>query len=325
MKDGPGTTYRVRLTNEPDTNVTERSAPVGKSGRAANNARLAALKAEQARQERKRKVMLAAGTVGVVLLIVAALVIAKLTSSSDPAASGAKALDPAVATKLTTIPAATFDTVGVGSAVIAPKKIDGEAITANGLPRIVYVGAEYCPYCALERYPLVLALSRFGTFTGLQSTNSDPADNAGVPIYTLGFHGSTYTSKYVSFSGYETVDNTKVNGVYGKLDTLPDADQALLDKYNKPPYVDPPGGAIPWIYFGGKGIMNGAGVDKALLEGKAISDIATSIADPTSEVSKAVVGDANLLTAQICVMTNNQPAEVCGSSGVKAAAAKLGQ
>ena len=43
--------------------------------------------------------MLAAGTVRVVLLIVAALVIAKLTSSSDPAASGAKALDPAVATK----------------------------------------------------------------------------------------------------------------------------------------------------------------------------------------------------------------------------------
>jgi hypothetical protein len=32
---------------------------------------------------------------------------------------------------------------------------------------MLYIGAEYCPYCAAERWPLVMALSKFGTFSNL--------------------------------------------------------------------------------------------------------------------------------------------------------------
>jgi len=32
---------------------------------------------------------------------------------------------------------------------------------------VVYIGAEYCPYCAVERWPLIVALNRFGTLTNL--------------------------------------------------------------------------------------------------------------------------------------------------------------
>ena len=37
------------------------------------------------------------------------------------------------------------------------------ALTSGGKPEILYVGAEYCPYCAAERWAMVVALSRFGT------------------------------------------------------------------------------------------------------------------------------------------------------------------
>ncbi|QLQ14649.1 MAG: DUF929 family protein [Micropruina sp.] len=29
---------------------------------------------------------------------------------------------------------------------------------------MLYVGAEFCPFCAMARLPLTIALSRFGTF-----------------------------------------------------------------------------------------------------------------------------------------------------------------
>ena len=60
------------------------------------------------------------------------------------------------------------------------------------------MGAEYCPYCAAERWALVMALSKFGTFTDLQGTTSSATDtNPSTP--TFSFYGSTYTSKYLSF------------------------------------------------------------------------------------------------------------------------------
>ena len=33
--------------------------------------------------------------------------------------------------------------------------------------------------------------------------------------------------------------------------------------------------------------------------------------DPTSSLGKALVGNANYLTAATCVLTNNQPASAC--------------
>ena len=42
--------------------------------------------------------------------------------------------------------------------------------TANGgppLPVVFFYGAEFAPYAAVQRWPLILALSRFGTFNQL--------------------------------------------------------------------------------------------------------------------------------------------------------------
>ena len=67
---------------------------------------------------------------------------------------------------------------------------------------MVYIGGEFCPFCAAERWALTAALSRFGTFTGLGLIHSSPTD-----VYpstpTLSFYKSGYTSKYVTFTPVE--------------------------------------------------------------------------------------------------------------------------
>ena len=107
---------------------------------------------------------------------------------------------------LASVPTSTFNSVGRRQQTdpLTETK-DQPPLTSGGLPRFVYVGAEYCPYCAVMRWSLVTALSRFGTFSKLEATTSS-ADYA--PIPTFSFVGSTYTSKYVVFTPYEIADRT---------------------------------------------------------------------------------------------------------------------
>jgi hypothetical protein len=78
--------------------------------------------------------------------------------------------------QLTPVPASVLDEVAVGTAMHEPSKITAPALTVDGKPRVLDVGAEYCPYCATEKWALVVALSRFGTFTGLGQTEPSPSD-----------------------------------------------------------------------------------------------------------------------------------------------------
>ena len=294
---------------------------MGKSARA-QNARLVELRAQQAKAERRSKLMIAGATVGVVAIVVIALVIAALQGGTDITGQSSTALDQATFAKVTSVPAASLDTVGAGASDNPPKTIDAPALTKDGKPRVLYVGAEYCPYCATERWPLVVALSRFGTWNNLSASFSAPAPEVNPNTATVSFHGATYSSQYVSFTGYETSTNKQTNGQWGKLDTLEGEDLALFQKFNAPPYVQS-SGAIPWINLGGTSIQAGASYNSAVILNKTQAEIATALADPTTDIAKGVNGAANVLTAQICKSTNQQPTAVCTAPGVVAAAAKL--
>jgi hypothetical protein len=280
------------------------------------------LRAQQAKAERRSKLMIAGATVGVVAIVVIALVIAALQGGTDVTGQSSTALDQATFAKVTSVPAASLDTVGAGASDNPPKTIDAPALTKDGKPRVLYVGAEYCPYCATERWPLVVALSRFGTWNNLSASFSAPAPEVNPNTATVSFHGATYSSQYVSFTGYETSTNKQTNGQWGKLDTLEGEDLALFQKFNAPPYVQS-SGAIPWINLGGTSIQAGASYNSAVILNKTQAEIATALADPTTDIAKGVNGAANVLTAQICKSTNQQPTAVCTAPGVVAAAAKL--
>jgi len=195
--------------------------------RGKENARALAaeMRAKQAREAQRRRVLLATGAIGVVIVIIAVLVFVKLTGSDDTttAASpkaGTAALPAAVLKDLTSVPTSVSDTIGAAAAQTVPQSIKAPALTDNGKPKVLYVGAEYCPYCAAERWPMVVALSRFGTWTGLAGSESSAKD-VFPSTQTLSFHGAKFTSDYLSFAGYETQTNQQVNGQYAPLDTLP--------------------------------------------------------------------------------------------------------
>lgn len=157
---------------------------------------------------------------------------------------------------------------------------------------MLFVGAEWCPYCAAERWPLVVALSRFGTFTGLGEVSSSPSD-VFPNTATLTLHGASYTSQYVNLTAEEIYSNQVSGNSYQPLDQLDAANQALFTSVGK--------GSFPFIDIGGKYLISGASYDPGVLKGKTQAQIA----------------------AALCQLTGNEPAGVCSAPGVTAAAAAL--
>lgn len=286
--------------------------------------RAAAARARIADSQRRRRFYVVGGAVLGVVIIVAVLVIVKLVTGAGGAKSGTKATaaSPAVLAKVLHVPASALNQVGTGSAQ-PPSPISGTPTTVGGKPYVLYVGAEYCPYCAAERWGMVVALSRFGTFTGLGETESSPND-VYPSTQTLTFHGAHFTSNYLTFVGREVESNQVHGNSYAPLDRLTAQEQSIVAKYNAPPYVRS-AGSIPFVYLGGKYVISGASYDPGVLKGKTHQQIADALAQPSSPIAKGVLGTANLITAAICTTTNQQPGAVCSSAGVRAAASTLNQ
>jgi thiol-disulfide isomerase/thioredoxin len=281
--------------------------------------RIAMQQAAARRAEARRRILIASGSAVVVIAIVLALVLLKVLNNS-PASSKtvntAAATNNAIASQITSLPATELDRVGAGpggSAAVSPlKSISGSPLTLNGKPEMLYIGAEFCPFCAAERWAMVVALSRFGTFSNLHFIHSTPND-----IYsntsTLTFYKSSYTSKYLSFLPVETE-----NVAQKPLQQLTSAQTALLTKYTQ--------GSFPFVDVGGKYIVDGAQFQPTVLgslqaqdathHGLTWQQIATDLKDPNSAVAQEIIGAANHITAAICQVTNGQPGSVCKSTSV---------
>ncbi len=273
-------------------------------------------RAVQNKQESaRRRVLVGAGSILAVIAVVVTLVLIKTVGSpgaSNPAAGQAAtgtALPASVAAEVTSVPARTLDKVGTGAATPSSvtRVTSGAPLTSGGKPEILYVGAEYCPYCATERWPLAVALSRFGTFAGLHGIHSSATD-----VYprqpTLTFYKSTYTSTYLTFEPVETTtENPSV-----ALQQPTAAQQAVLRQYDAPPYVPASdAGAIPFLDIGNRYLINGAQFDPQVLQGMTWAQVAAALNGPSSPVAQGADGAANMITAAICKVTGNQPAKVC--------------
>jgi hypothetical protein len=291
--------------------------------------RIAAQRAAARRAEIRNRILIATGSVVVVVAIVLAFVLVKVNSHGKAATSSANGpTGSSLATVVkdtTTVPASTLNSVGAGSGVTGlPKSISGAALKSAGKPELLYMGAEYCPFCAAERWGMVVALSRFGTFKNLSTTHSASGDEF-PNTATWTFYKSSYTSKYLTFSSVEMQTNKLASDgqSYTTLQTPTAAQNALLDKYDAPPYVaSSDKGAIPFIDIGNKYMISGSSYSPQILQGKTWSQIATALKDPSSPIAKAIDGTANYITAAICKVTGNQPASAC-TPAVKQLEAKL--
>lgn len=297
------------------------------SRRSANERRAAAqaMRQQQLAKERRRRNLLAGAGVVVVLAILGTLVGIAISNGNKNTSGPAVPAKVALTTAVTSVPESEFNTVGDaggasgGYVISAPTKISTASMTKDGKPRVLYVGAEWCPYCAAQRWVLATAMSRFGTFKNLGQTSSSSND-----VYpstpTLSFYKSTFTSPYVVFDAYEVEDNQK-----NQLVKLSAADNALFTNRNLG------NSGFPFIDIAGKykaSVMFNPGVlrsDPSNQYSNALTyaQIEAALKDPSSAVAKSILGAANVFTAAVCKETNNKPASVCTSPGVVAAAADV--
>lgn len=182
-------------------------------------------------------------------------------------------------------------------------------LTSGGKPEVLFMGAEYCPHCAAERWPLVVALSHFGSFSNLRieksTTNDTPPD---VPTFT--FYQAKYTSPYITFTSVELQDRA------GNTLENPNAEQsAIFKQYDAPPYTTQ-AGAIPFLSLGNQYIQIGEGVPSTLIATDTWQSIGNALSDPSTPEAQNILGNANYLTAAICQMTKNQPASVCTAAPI---------
>jgi Domain of unknown function (DUF929) len=288
--------------------------------------KIAAQRAAARRSEQRRRILIAGGSVLAVIIIIVGFIVFKANKTATPTATSSSTLSgtalASVVSKTTTVPASALNSVGSGTVSVKPQTISGTALTSGGKPEMLYMGAEYCPYCAAERWAMVVALSRFGTFSGLATIHSAAADGAGnnepypnTPTWT--FLNAKFTSQYLAFSTVEMQTNVpdKTTGTYTNLQKPTAAQTALIDKYDAAPYVSAAdAGSIPFVDFGNKYMSVGASYTPQVLAGLSWSQVAADLSNPSSAAAKGVDGTANYMTAAICKLTANQPASACTST-----------
>ena len=206
-----------------------------------------------------------------------------------------------------------ISTVGSGAQPGELTKLPGDTVLkdASGKPMIVYVGAEYCPFCAAERWVMIYWLSQFGTFKGLTQIESSSTD-----VYpdtnTFTFYKSTYTSQYVDFVPNEVLDRDQ-----NPLQTPSSQVSALFTKYGTPPYTSTTGG-FPFIDVAGLYTLYNTSYTPQILANLTWQQIATKLKDPTDPVTQAIVGNANIMTAATCIATDDVPSSVCTTPTIQA-------
>jgi hypothetical protein len=251
--------------------------------------RLAAERAARKRRAQlRRRILMAGGSIAVVVVIVVAFIVAKMAS---PAATAQAArTDAQVARDVTTVPAAAYNSVGDGDAQ-APKRVSGlPELKSGGKLEVLYMGGEYCPYCAAERWALAEALSRFGTLTGLSFIHSAPDDG---DIATMTFAHAHYTSTSVAFTPVEWFgEAADPSSSFGHviLQQPTSGQLALFDKYGN--------GGIPFIDIGNRYISS-VQYSPTDLSGMTWAQISAAMRDPSSQVAKDIDGAANEIAADI--------------------------
>ncbi len=267
------------------------------------------------------------GAVALLLIGVVALVVYALTDTPvtvrvvhrSPTAKG-------VIHQVASVPADTFDDVGIsapGTGLTAPTVLAHQpALTADGgRPEVLFVGAEYCPFCAAERWPLVVALSRFGHFESLfdmQSSNTSVFPGT----QTFSFVAPHYSSPYLAFVPVELYSNVPgATGVYTRIATLTAGQQAVVARYGTGTGAV---GSFPFVDIDNKVVASSAGYSPATLAKLDQATIVGDLRTGTTPESRAIIASANYLTAGICSVTGQRPEAVCGSKGVQTAARDLG-
>lgn len=269
---------------------------------------------------------LALGLIIVAICLLGALVLVR-DNSGPSTTSTVETFSPAsssLISTLTSVPASVYDAVGVSSPDNPVQALQpaGSASSPTWMaaadggapqPVVFFYGAEFAPYAAVQRWPLILALSRFGTFNDLGVMQSS-GTTAFADLSTFTFWKVSYTSKYLILESVERYSSLNPTG--GRYLGLqrPNARQAsAIASYGA--------GANTFALtdVANRFVLNGASFAPGVLAGLTQSQIAGNLNTPASPLTQAVVSAANEITASICAVDGDRPDAVCESKGVLAA------
>jgi hypothetical protein len=293
--------------NRRSTQPTPRTA----AKRSAASGKASARQAAQQRQ-RRRRTWIAAAATAVVVVVIVVLVVVGLSSGGAKAAPRTP-VPPATSHALQSVPLGTLVAASSSPRVgnLSPATpLNGPPLKSGNKPEFLYIGAEFCPICAAQRWPMVVALSQFGTFTNLQQTRSAVRDG---DIATLSFYGSSYSSPYLTFTPVETTTNQPKGNYYQPLETPTPQQQAL--------WSSTLGGNLtfPFLYIGGKYVLNTSQYPANLLIGHSFDEIASSVGNNNTTIGANIDASAAALVKYVCGITGQQPAATCAAvANVKA-------
>ena len=187
------------------------------------------------------------------------------------------------------------------------RRESGEPLLDGGRPLVFFMGAEWCPFCASERWALVEATSRFGRWSGLSELQSRSGQDYFPSLATYDLSRATYTSDYIS------IRHKEVATVEGDpLQKLGSFEEGLVNGYDKL-------GSVPFLFASGP--VGRYTVElpfsPGLLDGQSFASLRKDVAAaaPTPAV-EAIDGQADAITALICKLDGRQPASVCAKGSI---------
>ena len=266
---------------------------------------------------------LALGLIIVAICLLGALILVR-DNSGPSTTSTVETFNPAPSSLLSTItsvPASVYDAVGVSSPdnpVQGPRPAGNEnaplwEATVNGAapqPVLFFYGAEFAPYAAAERWPLIMALSRFGTFTQLGLMQSS-GSTAFADLSTFTFWKVEYSSKYLILESVERYSSLNpTGGRYLRLQAPNARQAAAIATYGSTPNT------FALTDVANRFVLNGSSFAPGVLAGLTQSQIAGNLSTPASPLTQAMVAAANEITAGICAVDGDKPGTVCESKGV---------
>ncbi len=298
------------------------SSTAGKHSQQRQEARQNRTNSPQSQRNRRRRVtsrrspwLLLGGAVILIAVIVGFFIyLSNQPGSTGSGKSTGNTTDATTFKEVTNVDLGLLSAVGTGGVANPFSKIQKSSSILKGptgKPEVFYYGAEFCPYCAAERWSIVVAMSRFGTFKTLRETTSSSTDTY-PSTSTFTFYQSTYSSSYIDFVPLENEDEQ-----HNVLQS-PNADeQQILTHYNVSGY--------PFMDIGDGYILTLPSYDPAVLRSNPSDqnstpltqqDIAAQLSGQ-NQLSKSILGTANYLTAATCAITNNQPSTVCSDSSIQ--------
>jgi thiol-disulfide isomerase/thioredoxin len=180
-------------------------------------------------------------------------------------------------------------------------EVSKDTMRRGGKLFVFFLGAEYCPYCAAERWAIVRSLQKFGQWEGLKQTISAARDEQYLNLPTYDFTKATYTSSHIEFVAREIKDRE-----FKPLQKPLKTEEKLLRKFN-------PKKEIPFLLIGGRFMQIGSGFPPKIFIGHTFRQTETELKKAESEIRKTIDEEANIISALLCL--SGLPPELCKEAG----------